>query len=300
MEKAYIILAHKQPEQLYRLVEKLDDNESTFFIHIDKNRSIDNFNNLLGFQDKVQFVKREASIWGGIGIVMAILNAFQAIKGFKKKIEHIVLLSGQDYPIKSNEYINNFLKTSPHSVFIEYWSMPNYKVWKDHGGMGRITKYYFGRKDSQKYLAKTVNFIAIIFPFLKRRLPYKLKPFCGWMWWSMDRYSMNYILKFLEDHPKYLQYHQHTFIPDEFFFQTILLNAKDERLLSSITNNNMRFVQWKDEKAHPQTLRINDFQQLLASDALFARKIDPEKDEEIIDAIDDYLASCDRATIQQQ
>jgi hypothetical protein len=39
MKKAYIILAHKQPELLYKLVEKLDANQSTFFIHIDKKKS---------------------------------------------------------------------------------------------------------------------------------------------------------------------------------------------------------------------------------------------------------------------
>ena len=289
MEKAYIILAHKQPEQLYRLIEKLDDNQSSFFIHIDKKKLAADFDNLTDFGNKVQFIKREASNWGEIGIVMAILNAFKCIKEFDKKIEHIILLSGQDYPIKSNDYINNFFSTSPYSVFIEYWSMPNFKIWKDRGGMFRISKYFFGLKPYKKYLAKTINFIAILLPFLKRKLPYNLKPYCGWMWWSIDFYALNYILQFLNDHPKYLKYHNYTFVPDEFFFQTILLNAKDERLSASITNNNMRYIQWKDGSAHPETLTANDLQDIMRSNALFARKVDPDKNKDIIDLIDDYL-----------
>lgn len=289
MNKAYIILAHKQPEQLYRLVERLDDNLSTFFIHIDKKKSLTDFNNLLDFGDKVEFIKREASNWGEIGIVMAILNALKAVKESDKKIDHIVLLSGQDYPIKSNDYINNFFSTSPYSVFIEYWTMPNYRIWKEHGGMFRITKYFLGLKKRRRYMAKSMNFIAIVLPFLKRKLPYKLKPYCGWMWWSMDYYALNYILKFLDDHPKYLKYHKYTFVPDEFFFQTILLNSKDERLLASITNNNMRYIRWKDDVSHPEILRKSEIKDIIQSDALFARKVDPDKDKDILDLIDDYL-----------
>lgn len=292
MKKAYIILAHKQPEQLYKLIERLDDNFSTFFIHIDKKKSIADFNNLLVFKDKVQFIKREASNWGGIGIVIAILNAFKVIKECNQEKRQIILLSGQDYPIKTNNHIDDFFSTSKYSVFIEYWSMPNFEVWKDKGGMGRISKYYFGKKIYQKYLAKTINFIAIILPFLKRALPYNLKPFCGWMWWSIDNYALEYILQFINKHPKYLKYHKYTFVPDEFFFQTILLNSKDKRLLASITNNNMRYIRWQEGKAHPDTLRVNDLQNLLQSDALFARKFDPDKDKLIISRIDYYLDMC--------
>lgn len=296
MKKAYIILAHKQPEQLYRLVEKLDDDMSAFFIHIDKKKSLADFNNLSTFGNKVHFVKREASSWGGIGIVMAILNALKAIKESDKKTERIVLLSGQDYPIKSNDYINNFFLTSPHRVFIEYWTMPNFKIWKDGGGMFRVTKYFLGLKPYQKYLAKAINFTAIFLPFLKRKLPYNLKPYCGWMWWTIDDYALNYILQFLSDHPKYMQYHKYTFIPDEFFFQTILLNSGDERLSASITNNNTRYIPWKAGQAHPETLKTGDLQDLIQSEALFARKVDPAKDKVIIDCIDDYLKNGNRTS----
>lgn len=289
MEKAYIILAHKQPEQLYRLVARLDDNMSSFFIHIDKTKSLADFNNLADFGNKVQFVEREASTWGGIGIVLAILNGLQAIKAFDKKIERIILLSGQDYPIKSNDYINHFFNTSPYNVFMEYWTMPNFKVWKDRGGMFRINKYFFGLKTSQVYTAKVVNFLGLLFPFLQRKLPYNLTAYCGWMWWTIDDYALDYILQFLSDHPKYIKYHQHTFVPDEFFFQTILLNSADKKLRASITNNNTRFIQWKEGRAHPETLRIHDLQDIMQSDALFARKADPGKDKAIIDEIDSYL-----------
>lgn len=114
------------------------------------------------------------------------------------------------------------------------------------------------------------------------------------MWWSIDYYALNYILQFLDDHPKYLKYHKYTFVPDEFFFQTILLNSEDERLLASITNNNMRYIRWKDEESHPEILRKSEIKDIMQSDALFARKVDPDKDEDILDLIDDHINNHNR------
>lgn len=35
MQKNYLVLAHKNPDQLYRMITALNDNVSHFFIHID-------------------------------------------------------------------------------------------------------------------------------------------------------------------------------------------------------------------------------------------------------------------------
>lgn len=285
MEKAYIILAHKFPEQLYRLIKKLDDNESTFYVHIDKKKSIDDFKNLEDFGNKIEFIKREYSRWAEIGIVKAVLNGFKAIKDSNKKIERIILLSGQDYPIKSNQFINEFLKNSDHTIFMEHWACPNYKVWKNRGGLFRFDKYFFGEKPFRKFLARAINFIGIIFPVFKRKLPYNLKPYGGWQWWIIDMNAMDYILNFLKEHPRYLKYHKYSFVSDEIFFQTILMNSKDEKLLASIKNDDLRYIKWI-YKSHPENLRKINLNDIIASNDLFARKFNVEVDAEILDLID--------------
>jgi hypothetical protein len=288
MEKAYIILAHKEPDQLYRLIEKLDDKSSDFFVHIDKKINLSVFNNLIDFKDKVHIIKREKSNWGEIGIVKAILSAFEAIKRTGKRFEQIILLSGQDYPIKSNDYLNDFFNTSPHKVFMEHWPIPNYRIWKESGGIFRINKYFIGLKPYQRFLSKTLNFTAMFLPFFRRKLPYNLKPYGGWMWWSIDMYTLDYILQFLIDHPKYLKYHKFTFVPDEMFFQTILLNSKDENLLKRITNDNKRYIHWKEGKSHPEILGRADVKNIKQSNHLFARKFDIKHDRDILEIIDQH------------
>lgn len=286
MEKAYIILAHKLPDQLYRLIERLDDNLSVFFIHIDLKADLSKFNQLSDFGNKVQLIKREDIKWAGISIIKAEINGLQAIKDSNKHFDRIILLSGQDYPIKSKDRINNFFKASPYSVFIEHWPVPNHKIWKG-GGMFRFNKYFLGTGKYEKLKGKCINFLGIIFPFLRRKLPYNLLPYGGWMWWTLDMYALNYILQFIKDHPRYMDFHKYSFAVDEIFLQTILLNSKDERLLKSISNNYLRYLFWPDfAGSHPKLLKKDNLEDIKTSAALFARKFDMNKDAEILDLID--------------
>ncbi|MDB5208169.1 MAG: putative glycosyl transferase [Flavisolibacter sp.] len=289
MYKAYIILAHKYPDQLLRLVSRLNDGASHFFIHIDKKAHITQFAQVFALTDIVDFISREDSKWAGFDIVQATLNGMKAVKESHKKFDRIILLSGQDYPIKSNRDIDQFFRSSPHSVFLDYFPIPNYKKWPggDRGGWYRVDKYYIGLKSYQLFCSKSINLLATFFPFLRRKMPGDMKPYTGSQWWCMDMYALGYILDYTKAHPEYVSFHKHTFAPDELFFHMILVNSKDENLISSIENNNKRFMTWEvSDSAHPNTICATDFEAIAASDHLFARKFDATVDNEIMDLID--------------
>ncbi len=290
MEKAYIIMAHKNPGQLYRLIDRLNDGASEFFIHIDKTAAFAPFEIIKELGTTIiHFVDRADSKWGGFGSVQASLNGLKAVKNSQKKFDRILLLSGQDYPIKSNQYIDNFFSNSPHTVFIDYFPIPNYLKWpgSDNGGLYRVYKYYFGLKWYQLFCSKSLNLLSTYIPLLKRKIPNEMKPFAGSQWWSGDGYALDYILDYDEKHPEYRAFHQHTFVPDELYVQMIVANATDENLVKSILNSNKRFIIWADEHAaHPNLLGKNDFEAILNSDDLFARKFDENTDAEILDLID--------------
>ncbi len=300
MEKAYIIMAHKSPKQLYRLITRLIDGHSMFFIHIDKTAEFSQFEIVNDFGELVEFVEKVDSGWGKFGAVQAALNGLKAVKNHPKKFDRILLLSGQDYPIKSNEYINDFFKNSPHSVFVDYFPIPNYKKWPggDRGGWYRVDKYYFGLKWWQLFGSKSMNLTATFFPFLRRKMPKGLKPFTGSQWWSVDMYALNYILDYDAQHPEYRAFHRFTFVPDELYFQMILANSTDERLLKSMVSNNKRFMIWeKPDSTHPNVLRKSDLPAIMASDHLFARKFDANTDSEILDLIDTKILSYQKAGV---
>lgn len=292
MRKAYIIMAHKNPKQLYRLVSALNDGLSEFFIHIDQTAYFAQFEILKDLGEIVHFIKRFDSKWGGIGTIQAFLGGMKTIRNSVNKFDRILLLSGQDYPIKSNEYINDFLKNSPHSVFMNYFPIPNYKKWpgSDRGGWYRVDKYYFGTKWYQFFFSKSLNLLSTYIPFLKRKMPDGMKPFTGQTWWNLDMNTLNYILDYSEKHPEYLAFHKNTFVADELYVQMILANSNDEMLLKSIENSEKRFTIWdKPDSPHPKILRTTDLDAIEASDDWFARKFDDNVDSEILDLIDSKI-----------
>jgi hypothetical protein len=287
MDKAFIILAHKNIRQLNRLVAKLHDGTSYFFIHIDLKVPQDELALLNWLPDRMHLVKRLDARWADFSLVEATLNAMEAIKGTNKHFHTITLLSGQDYPIKSNDFINNFFENSESGIFIESYRLPNYEKWSPRGGLYRVDKYFFGLKEYQLFCSRVVNFLGNIFPALKRKQLQDTTPYAGSQWWTMDMYTLDYVLGYVRSNPSYTAFHKATFAPDEIFFHTILLNANDMRIRAGIVNNNKRFIRWKSgTNSHPELLQEEDLQDITHSDCLFARKLDLNLYPEIFDLID--------------
>jgi hypothetical protein len=289
MQKAYLIMAHKDPKQLYRLISRLIDGSSEFFIHIDKKAIFDQFEILKELGDVVHFTERFDSKWGSYGTIKPYLAGMEAVKNSPKKFDRIILLSGQDYPIKSNEEINSFFENSAYSVFIDHFPIPNYKKWpgSDRGGLYRVDKYYFGTKWHEFLRSKTMNLLSRYIPVLRRKMPNGMKPYTGQTWWILDMYALNYILDYNEKHPEYLAFHKNTFVADELFIQMVIGNSTDQKLKESIENSERRFTIWeKANSAHPKILRLSDFDAIANADDLFARKFDENVDAEILEMID--------------
>ena len=287
MEKAYIIIVHKNPQQVARLIDALNDGSSTFFLHLDLKINLGSFQCQIS-GTHIHWVNRVDASWGEFGLTAATLSGMNAVKAFPKKFDRIIVLSGQDYPIKSNHAINECLRRSPYSNFIEYYLLPNYVKWIPNGGMYRVNKYFFGIKLHQRYKAKTLNFLALFIPPLRRKIPEGMKPYAGSNWWIIDDYTLHYLLDFVESHPEYVAFHKHTFVADELFFHMILLNTDDERIKASTVNDNKRFILWKQYAPHPEWLDLEHLEDMLASDALFARKFDMAEGDEVLCQIDQH------------
>ncbi|MEO6916919.1 MAG: beta-1,6-N-acetylglucosaminyltransferase [Chitinophagaceae bacterium] len=292
MIKAYLILAHKYPEQLSRLVEALDDELSYFFIHIDKSSDIKQFGHFDKYRDRIQFLTREKADWASYGLVQAILHGLQAAHDSPHQFRQVILLSGQDYPIKSNDYITRFAEQYCDKIFLEYHRLPDHDKWQPHGGLYRVNKYFMGFKAWQKLCSKSLNFLSGKLSFLQRKMYGGMQPYAGSMWWIFSMPAVTYILDFIKVHPGYIAFHKYTFAVDEVFFHTILLNATDPEMARNIVNSNKRFIRWKDHKSsHPEFLSEEYFTELEHSDALFARKFEPAKGSQVLDLIDHYRLS---------
>jgi hypothetical protein len=292
LQKAYIVLAHNNPGQLQRLLQRLADGNSWFFLHIDAKQPIGPFMGLANvFGERLAFVKRENGKWGGLGIVKATLNGLEQVCAHPVAFDYIHLMSGADYPLVSNATADAFFEAHKGKSFVEHFPFPVAK-WQ-YGGMTRLLWYNFVRMQHYNrykwYPLMLVNKFIRLFPFLRRRFPAYLKPYGGSQWWSITVPVARYILRFVKDHPDYLRFHRHTLLPDETFFQTILLNSQEEWLQQSLVNNNLRYIVWeKPGVIHfPLLLTMDDFPGIAASGKFWARKFDLNRDSEVFDRLDE-------------
>jgi hypothetical protein len=311
MEINYIILAHKGPLQIARLLEKLFTRESRFYIHIDKDVEIHPFRKELGHFCNVFFLsdeKRISAVWADFGMVQATINCIQQIIADQRK-GYCVLMSGQDYPIKSGAYIHEFLSRQYGINFIQ--GCPILPSECAEQGVRRINRYkinlsntrndilvfpsifdkeFYGKPNFKSFLtlAKRKSIVSCleILPktLKKRRFPSYIQPYKGSQWWALPIETIHFIDDFINGHPDYLAYHFYTFAPDEIFFQSIIHSMLDKvRIHEEVT-----YVSWPPDNYSPLLLKEIDFDEVMerGRDKLFARKFDIEIDSKILDLID--------------
>src|SRR5690606_33969908 len=110
MKVAHLIMAYKHPVQLEKLVRRLNHPSFDIYIHLDKKIDIENFQ-FISKQQRVFFIKnRKVCNWGGFSFVIAITVSLKEILAKEVKYDYINLLSGQDYPIKSNAHFYDHLR----------------------------------------------------------------------------------------------------------------------------------------------------------------------------------------------
>lgn len=278
MKIAHIILAHAQPEQLKRLVNKLLHPDADCYIHIDAKQHIEAFA-LLQNVPNVHFVqKRIKVIWGSFSMVQATLSAFEEIVASGIQYDYINLLSGQDYPLNEPSFIHQYLALHHGKQFMEFYSI--YDTWQE--AIPRITKYHLvnynmrGRHKLEQVINKLMP---------TRRMPKGLEPVGRSQWFTITLPAVRYILHYLHDYPEVVRFFKLTWAPDEFIFQTILYNSY---FREDMVNDNLRYIDWSEAKASPKTLTIADITALEQSGCLFARKINIRTDKALVDAIDAF------------
>lgn len=306
----YIILAHKEPGQLCRLVEKLSTENTFFYIHVDRSQDITPFKNVLKDKSNVFFLSKKnriASTWGSPGLVKATLQAMRDIIKDNRS-GYVILLSGQCYPIKSNQNIAEFLEKHNGCNFIEGFELPDYRWPNSSIRMQFYTFFLSSEKGDfittpsffdlsvqkilsvgtiKKYLKIFLNApLKTKVLFSKRRFPKELKPYGGMQWWALPIETIKFIIKYVDENPAYSKYHAFTLFSDEIFFQTLVHNYCTK------VKNSIMFSSWSgiDVSSSPTTITTDHFEELKQRKEIFARKFDFEKDQKVLDMIDQYTA----------
>jgi len=303
MKIAYLLLANNQPLHLSRLINRLNHTGTRFFVHVDKSSDLREFANYLHGSSATLIRPRLSSPWGGLGIVKATLSGIKAIIRSGFDYDYIVLISGNDYPIKPNKFISEFLSANNQSSNYIYCHVMNPGI--DHEEFRRIQKYfvrvgsnliiYPGQNASITLAEKlTQRFCKLLFGNYPRQFIPGVVPVFGSQWWALNNKAIKFIATYLDDNPEFLKYFRYSFVPDEMFFQTILYGTGNEEIMQTIVaeshDSRLTFTHWdRPDELYGQALTLNDFSSLKDSTKLFARKFDELKSRDLLNLIDSEI-----------
>ncbi len=276
MRSAYLLLVHNNPGQLRRLIRKLMTPNIDFYIHVDRKAEMHTFLKEISLPQVFFIQKREKVNWGGYSIIKATVNGFEQILASGIPYNYITLLSGQDYPLKSNAVIEDFFQQHPGKAFMGFESVEN--EWQE--ALPRLNRYFL--TDYPFPGSTTIEgWINKIFP--ARKKPDGLVFVGRSQWFSITLEQLQYLVTVLKINQRLASYFRFTWGSDEFVFQTLLFNSsfKDQ-----MVNDNLRYTNWAGGGASPKTLTMDDKDDLLRSVKLFARKFDVNVDAGILDILD--------------
>lgn len=281
MKNAYLILAHTNPEQIKLLIDNLDYLQSTaFFIHIDAKSKIEKkLRTYLGKRSNVFFVADRIKVcWGGVSIVEATLKLLRMAYEYHKKDTKVYfhLISGMDFPLKSNVHINDSLVEDYGVQYIEYNRLP-YKGWSNNGGIDRI-KYYWLMDDLEQKETYKLYVIQKELGMVNRNYSKTLPYYGGSQWWSITIDCARYVL-YKTKNRRFIDMFKLTYCPDEFFFHTLIIRSGK----FNIVNNNLRYIDWVSGPTYPKMLNMSDVNKIKLSDCLFARKINARNTPELVE-----------------
>lgn len=296
MTVACIVQAHKEPEQLALLLSVLRHPDLRLYVHVDRQAQWTSFEDALSQRPigDVNWLRRRRSRWGGAELVDVSLDGLE--HGLADRCDHFVLISGQDLPIQPIGRIVDFFESRGDVSYLQAWHVS--ESGHQFHGRERSSFYAFnvlGRREmciprgedtsrlgfKGRLLNSALRVRAAFEP--ERRYPSYADPYMGSAWWNLSRPAARYVLDFVAEHPDYRRFHEHTWIPDEMFFHSILCGT-DFAATNEVRSDDLRFLKF-GSGWHPKILRTKHLAEILASGDLFARKFDSAIDADVITEI---------------
>ena len=287
MKHAYLIIAHKNQEQLKTLITLLDDPRNDIFLFVDKKSHIDvkcmvNYTKY----SKLLLADRFKVFWGGASLIRAELSLFDlAFKTGNYSYYH--LISGQCLPLHNQNYIHAFFNQNSGKEFFTFVS-ENILI-KNNPSTRFMYYYFFTRKVSflNRIAVRVQKVLGI-----NRCKNKELEIGYGSNWISCTNAFVEYMLANKGVIEKRFRY---SWCCDEVYKHLLILNSdfREKIFVSTGVNDrkddrqgNARYINWWD--GSPKTWTIADKEELIEAKErgyLFTRKFDENLDNEIINFV---------------
>lgn len=274
---AYFILVHRYPAQFKRLFKSIYAPGNAYVVHVDKSSGVDIAADIADFlapYQGVEILEPKDALWGGYSLVDAELRGMALLLSMDDRWTHYINLSGQDFPLKSQAYIRKFFAANPRKQFIR--ALDQFK--KRPETMNRISHMFIEAHGKMTTTGITQPYLAGDTPYIGTQWKAVTRSFCEFVCNdpTVDRFKAFY---------------RTSFIPDEGFFQTVMMNSGDHGI---VMNDDLRMIDWVpdgDIKLRPRNYDISDISALEDSPDLFARKFDAETNTAVLFLLERHLKS---------
>jgi hypothetical protein len=272
---AYFILVHRFPEQFKRMFRAIYDPTNHYLVHVDKRSGTAMLADIKGFLApymNANVLPAKPALWGGYSLVDAELRGMAALLQSGKNWTHFINLSGQDFPLKSQAFIRAHLTENPHTEYIRTLDQAVERP-DTMNRLSHVCLELFGRIRRTRIARKMLTGVT---------------PYIGNQWKIVSRDFCDYACH-AQRAERIKRFYRKSFIPDEGFFQTLMMNGAPH---GKIVSDDLRMIDWipdGDIKLRPRTYTSADAQALLASPNLFARKFDMTEDPGIFAILERHI-----------
>ena len=224
----FVVLAHNQPELLGRLCRRLAPHRVV--VHVDRRVDLNPFRaSVAGFADRVTFLDNRVPIaWAGFSLVQATIYLYREALLCTERGHHVVLLSGQCYPVRPIEEFVTYLSESgygQHCHAVPLVDAPRHrhrKVARQHFlDLLASDQVRHVPLNGQRALRRISEAASLLIPgnALDRRVLY------GSQWTAFTSECIDEMLR-VADTGGWVTFFRRTFAPDEMFFHTVLHQSR--------------------------------------------------------------------------
>lgn len=260
---AYFIMVHHKSEVFKDMFKKIYTRDQFYLIHIDRKAKPDFIEEIqlyIVHFPNVYILDSMNIVSGGFNMVQAELNAMEFLLNVSQEWDYFINLSGEDYPLKSQNIIRQFLSAHKDRNYLFYYDQKFYRP----DTLQRIQSYF-------------TEFAYVISSFIYKRAFMKgVIPFIGGKWFMFTRETCVFLTN-NKTVMNFEDYYLHTFLPAESFFQTVLMNTSFSDI---IINDDKRAVLEKSIFQNTQST-FTYIESLKSGNQLFIRKINNKTDENI-------------------
>ena len=272
MRLAYLIIAHQQPEQLAQMLYCIQHPDNVYLVMPDSK-------GLTGSEPALQaVVRRHPNVfiapardmrWASWSLMQARLDGIRELLARPEPWEVLINLSGQDFPLKSQEEIRAFFAANEGRNFLDI--VEPEKVWNDP--YARIQRIRL----EPPFMKSGWNVPKLRIDRWSRHLG-QARYVGGRPYMALTRSFCQHLIE--SSHlPRWVKTLRHGYRPVEVLPHSFIMNSPHA---DTVENRLLHEEDWSAGGSHPKVFTLADRERLERSDKLFARKFDCRQDNEIL------------------